>query len=107
MDLNRILQTLTVAQEVGATVEDRRAEVALFDELRNHGNVQSVLQIGAELTTNASLLVQAQLMGYAVLQYVAGNRWNELGAAKGSLCWLCFQVVGTVYDKLNSRCTAG
>lgn len=63
-------------------------------QLRNHGNVQSVLQIGAELTTNASLLVQAQLMGYAVLQYVAGNRWNELGAAeRESLLALCFRLL--------------
>lgn len=34
MDIHRILQTLTVAQGVGATVEDRRAEVALFEDVR-------------------------------------------------------------------------
>lgn len=63
-------------------------------QLRNHGNVQLVLQIGAELTTNASLLVQAQLMGYAVLQYVAGNRWNELSAGeRESLLTLCFRLL--------------
>jgi hypothetical protein len=99
--LNRIVQTLTVAQSGTATVEERRAEVALFEELRNQGNVQVAVQVGVALTTTNhggqhSELVSSQLalLGYAVLQYVAGNRWDELSAGdKDAMVGLCFSLL--------------
>ena len=94
MDLNSVIHTLTVAHSGNATVEERRAEVRLFEELRNHGNIQVAVQLGVELTTKPELLVQGHLMGFGVLQHVAGNRWDELGPDdRSGMLSLCFNIL--------------
>lgn len=100
MDFNSIIHTLTVAHSGNASVEERRAEVHLFEELRNHVNIQVVVQLGVELTTKRELLVQGQLMGFGVLQHVAGNRWDELRPEdREAMLGLCFNMLESFCDE--------
>ena len=111
--LNRIVQVITVAHSGKASIDERRAEVALFDELRNSSQIQVAVQVGVALTTgshghdaagssgNEYVASQLTLMGYGVLQHVAGNRWDELGAVeRDSMVGLCFSL-------LEGLCGAG
>ena len=100
--LNRIVSVITVAHSGAASIDERRAEVALFDELRNSTQIQSVIQVAVALTTGSGLAVttseyvssQLTLMGYGVLQHVAGNRWEELSAQdRDSMVGLCFSLL--------------
>ena len=97
MDVNAIVAQLTRTFAQSGDIpsaEDRKSEVAMYEELKNHGDVHLVIQIGAELTTRADLFIQAQLMGYSVLQYVAGNRWDQLSPEqKDSILGLCFKLL--------------
>jgi hypothetical protein len=104
--LNRIVQVITVAHSGKASIDERRAEVALFDELRNSGQIQVAIQVAVALTTGAHgyegagsssneyVSSQLTLMGYGVLQHVAGNRWDELSAGeRDSMVGLCFSLL--------------
>ena len=100
--LNRIVSVITVAHSGAASIDERRAEVALFDELRNSTQIQSVIQVAVALTTGSGLAVttseyvssQLTLMGYGVLQHVVGNRWEELSAQdRDSMVGLCFSLL--------------
>ena len=97
MDLNSVIHTLTVAHSGNANVDERRAEVRLFEELRNHANIQMVVQLAVELTTKPELLVQGHLMGFGVLQHVAGNRWDELSLEdRNAMLNLCFSILDSL-----------
>ena len=108
--LSRIVQVITVAHSGAASIDERRAEVALFDELRNSNEIQSAIRVAVALATgshgyghdgqsasgSASEYVSSQLtlMGYGVLQHVAGNRWDELSAGdQDSMVGLCFSLL--------------
>ena len=104
--LNRIVQVISVAHSGTASIEERRAEVALFDELRNLSQIQVAIQVAVALTTgthgydvagsggNEYVSSQLTLMGYGVLQHVAGNRWDELSAGeRDSMVGLCFSLL--------------
>ena len=104
--LDRIVQVITAAHSGNASIDERRAEVGLFDELRNSSQIQVAIQVAVALTTgthghevagsggNEYVSSQLTLLGYGVLQHVAGNRWDELSAGeRDAMVGLCFSLL--------------
>ncbi|KAG7667885.1 hypothetical protein Ndes2526B_g01708 [Nannochloris sp. 'desiccata'] len=75
MDVAGIVQTVLAAYQVGATPQQRAAEVQLFKQLKE-GEIRASAGAASELTQPSQPL-EGQLLGYSLLLYLVGARWDD------------------------------